>query len=101
MRPCSSNIGLWTLFWLVQITSLPQYGDGAGIFGEVGGVFGIADRQRYLAHRVPDRIEHRQVVGAQLERAIHRPVGVDGRIAPVGRDHVVQVGLRIRPVPHA
>ena len=37
-RPFSSSIGLWTLFLLVQITSSPQYGDGAGIFGEVGGV---------------------------------------------------------------
>ena len=30
-RPFSSNIGLWTLFRLVQIASLPQYGDGCGI----------------------------------------------------------------------
>src|SRR5262245_21937745 len=36
----SSSIGLWTLFLLVQITSSPQYGDGCGIFGLVGGVFG-------------------------------------------------------------
>src|SRR5262245_63872191 len=36
----SSSIGLWTLFLLVQITSSPQYGDGAGILGDVGGVFG-------------------------------------------------------------
>src|SRR5216117_2469512 len=39
-RPFSSNIGLWTLFLLVQIASSPQYGDGAGIFGDVGGVLG-------------------------------------------------------------
>src|SRR5437667_8796056 len=39
-RPRSSNIGLWTLFLLVQIGSSPKYGDGAGIVGEVGGVFG-------------------------------------------------------------
>src|SRR5687767_10390014 len=36
----SSIIGLCTLFLLVQITSSPQYGDGAAIFGFVGGVFG-------------------------------------------------------------
>ena len=36
----SSSIGLCTLFLLVQMTSSPQYGDGAGIFGFVGGVFG-------------------------------------------------------------
>src|SRR5688572_2954181 len=39
-RPFSSSIGLWTLFLLVQMTSSPQYGEGAGIFGLVGGVFG-------------------------------------------------------------
>src|SRR5829696_7721286 len=39
-RPLSSSIGLWTLFLLVQITSSPQYGDGAGIAALVGGVFG-------------------------------------------------------------
>ena len=37
-RPRSSNIGLCTLFLLVQITSSPQYGDGCGIDGFVGGV---------------------------------------------------------------
>ena len=44
-------------------------------------------------------IEHRRVVGAQFERAVDRSVRVDPRVAPVGRDHVVQVGLRIGPVP--
>jgi hypothetical protein len=39
-RPRSSNIGLWTLFLLVQMTSLPQYGDGCIIAGGVGGVVG-------------------------------------------------------------
>ncbi len=39
-RPFSSSIGLCTLFLLVQIASSPKYGDGAAIFGEVGGVFG-------------------------------------------------------------
>src|SRR6185503_10287787 len=38
-RPFSSSIGLWTLFLLSHTTSSPQYGDGAGIFGDVGGVF--------------------------------------------------------------
>ena len=39
-RPCSSSIGLCTLFLLVQMTSLPQYGEGCSIAGGVGGVFG-------------------------------------------------------------
>src|SRR5580658_8464783 len=28
-RPSASNIGLWTIAWLSQISSSPQYGDGA------------------------------------------------------------------------
>src|SRR5262245_43388995 len=39
-RLLSSSIGLCTLFLLVQMASSPQYGDGCGIFGLVGGVFG-------------------------------------------------------------
>src|SRR3954470_12723951 len=39
-RPFSSNIGLWTLFLLVQIASSPQYGDAFGIVAGVRGVFG-------------------------------------------------------------
>src|SRR3982750_1268333 len=40
-RPCSSNIGLCTLFLLVQIVSSPQYADGAPALGPVAiGVFG-------------------------------------------------------------
>ena len=39
-RPFSSNIGLWTLFRLVQITSDSQYGEGAAIAADVGGVAG-------------------------------------------------------------
>ena len=40
MRPFESIIGLCTLFLLVQTTSLPQYGEGCGMFGDVAGVFG-------------------------------------------------------------
>src|SRR5260370_9674057 len=29
IRPCPSNIGLWTLAWLGQMASSPQYGEGA------------------------------------------------------------------------
>src|SRR5215467_534362 len=36
-RPFSSNIGLRTLFLLVQTVSVPQYADGAPVFGPVAG----------------------------------------------------------------
>jgi hypothetical protein len=46
-RPCASNIGLWTLAWLCQMASSPQYGEGAttlssaldGVFGSRTGSF--------------------------------------------------------------
>ena len=46
------------------------------------------------------RVEHGHVVGARLEHRVHRPVRVDRGIAAIGRDEVVQVRLRVRPVPH-
>src|SRR3989440_1041443 len=40
-RPFSSNIGLWTLAWLCQIASSPQYGEGAAMLSSaLDGVFG-------------------------------------------------------------
>ena len=45
------------------------------------------------------RIEHRQVVRAQLERSVEQSVRVQRRIAAIGRDDVVQIRLRIGPVP--
>ena len=98
-RPCSSNIGLWTLFLLVQIGSSPQYADGWIIAGEVGGVAGSRTVSGTRRHGVPHRIQHRQVIGAEFERAVDQAVRVPRRIAPVGRDLVVQIGLRIGPVP--
>src|SRR5947209_20361682 len=46
-RTCASNIGLWTLAWLCQMASSPQYGEGAttlssaldGVFGSRTGSF--------------------------------------------------------------
>src|SRR6185436_4939336 len=37
-RACLSIAKLWTVVWLFQIASLPQYGDGAkgGVFAELG-----------------------------------------------------------------
>ena len=63
-----------------------------------GGV-GIAHRHRHLTGSVGHRIEHRHVVRARLERAVDRAVRVDGRIALVGGDLVVEIRLRIGPVP--
>ena len=60
---------------------------------------GVAHRHRHLGGGVGHRIEHRHVVRARLERAVDRAVGVDRRVALVGGDLVVQVGLRIGPVP--
>ena len=60
---------------------------------------GVAHGERHACHGVVHGIEHGQVVGAQLQRAVEQTVRVDARVAPVGRDDVVQVGLRIGPVP--
>ena len=65
----------------------------------VGGVFGSRTVSGTRLIVLRDRIEHRHVVGAQLERAVEQAVGVERRIAAIGRDHVVQVRLRIGPVP--
>ncbi len=60
----------------------------------------IAHRNLHARGDALDRIENRHVVGAVLGRAIERPIGVDGGIALVGGDLVVQVGLGSRPVPY-
>ena len=64
------------------------------------GVFGSRTCSLTCVARVRLRIDDRHVVGALFERAVDRAVGVDRRIALVGRDLVVQVRLRIGPVPH-
>ena len=66
---------------------------------DAGGVFGSRTGSLHLARRVaaPDRAPGG--IGAHLERAVDQAVGVDRGIAPVGRDLVVQVGLRVGPVP--
>src|SRR5882762_2438423 len=39
--PCPSNIGLWTLAWLCQMASSPQYSEGAAILSSaLDGVLG-------------------------------------------------------------
>ena len=59
----------------------------------------IAHRHLEERHLVGLRIEDRHVVGRVFRRAVQRAVGVDRRIAPVGRDQVVQVFVRRRPFP--
>ncbi len=60
---------------------------------------GIADGERHFARGVAHRIQHGQVVRAQLQRAVDRTVRIRGGVVAVGRDLVVKVGLRIGPVP--
>ncbi len=98
-RPFSSNIGLWTLFLLVQITSSSKYGEGNGMFGDVGGVFGSRTVSGTLLVVCRTGSSTGMIVRAQLERSVDEAVGVERRIAPIGGHFVVQVGLRIRPVP--
>ena len=59
----------------------------------------IAHGERNAADRVAHRVEHREIVAAQLERAVEQSVRVERRVAPVRRDDVVEIRLGIRPVP--
>ena len=59
----------------------------------------VAHRRLEVGHRVRLGIEDRQDVGRVFGRAEHRAVGVDRRIAPVRSDQVVQIFLRVAPVP--
>ena len=97
-RPRSSNIGLWTVVWLSQIGSSPQNVEGCKRL-RLPRRIRIAVRNLHLADGVVHRIEHRQIVAAFLGRSIDQAVRVDGRIALVGRDLVMQIGFRIGPVP--
>src|SRR5207245_9388844 len=58
----------------------------------------IADRNFHGGLRDLDRVQDRQVVGAQLGGAVDRTEGVDGGLAPVGEGQVVDVVLRGEPV---
>ena len=101
-RPSSSIIGLWMLVWLSQIGVVAP--DRPRCHAAWSWTTASSDRERVLDRGQAlfcDRIEHRHEVGALLRRAVDRAVGVDGRVALVGRDLVVQVVLRRRPVPHA
>ena len=56
--------------------------------------FGIAHRRMEVRDRVRRRVEDRQLISG-----IERPIGIDRRIAPIGRDQVVEVLVRLPPVP--
>ena len=60
-----------------------------------------ASRDRHLEerHLVRLRIEDRHVVGRVFRRAVQRAIGVDRRIAPVGRNQIVQIFVRRGPLP--
>jgi hypothetical protein len=59
----------------------------------------IAHGQRHAAGGVAHGIQHRQIVGAELERAVDRAVRIQAGIPPIGCGQVVQVRFRIGPVP--
>ena len=58
----------------------------------------VANRRAEDRRRVLDWIEDRNVVRAVFRRTVERSVGVDGRVALVGRDQIVQVVLVVHPV---
>ena len=70
--------------------------------GHVGGGrlrLRIPDGKRNLAGGVAHRIEHRNVVGALLQRPVDGTVGVHGRIPAVRAHLVVEVRGAIGPIP--
>ena len=86
------------MVWLSQMASSPQMAEGCSGFGWPG-VFGSRYGHLHLAGGVVHRIEHRQIVAALFGRSVDQAVGVDVRIALIGGDFVVQIGLRVGPVP--
>ena len=58
-----------------------------------------AFRGRDVGDLVGLRIEHRLVVGSVFRRAIQRTVGIDGRIALIARDQVVEIFVGSAPIP--
>jgi hypothetical protein len=61
---------------------------------------GRAKRHRQTKGRgaVLDRVEDRHVVGGILRRTIERTIGIDRRMATVGRDQVMQIVLLGHPI---
>ncbi len=98
-RPFSSSIGLCTLFLLVQIDLVVPVWRRCRHCRVGRRRLRIAHRQRNPGDRVANGIEHWNVIGAELERAVDQSVRVDARIPAIGRYRVVQVRFRIGPVP--
>ena len=59
----------------------------------------ITHRMHHLARGACHRVEARHQVRAVLWGAVNLAVGVDARIAPVGRNFIVQVGGWMAPIP--
>ena len=65
----------------------------------LAGSIRIAIRNLHPASGVVHRVEHRKRVAALFGRSVDQAIGVQARIALIGRDFVVQITLRIGPVP--
>ncbi len=70
----------------------------AGVAGPEGVRHVGRRRQHEVGRDVLHHIEDRHVVAGMLALAVDRTIGIDGRVAPVAGDQVVQVLLRIVPV---
>ena len=64
------------------------------------GCLRIANLQLHLAGAIARGIHNGHVIGACLERSIDRSVRVHGWIPFVGCDLVVEINLRVGPIPH-
>ena len=83
---------------LAPIGRGPQDLDRAGVAGPERQRHVGRGRQHEVRRDVLHRIEDRHVVAGMLALPVQRPVGVDGRIAPVAGDQVVQILLVVVPV---
>ena len=60
---------------------------------------GVAHRRLEVDGGVRLGIEDRNIVHAVFGRAEHRTIVIDGRIAAIRRDQIVEILLLVRPVP--
>ena len=57
-------------------------------------------RRRYRPGHVFNRVQDGNRIGAEFRRAIKQAVGIDRRVAPVGRNQIMQILLWRVPVAH-